>query len=114
MVGVAGQPVALLLVGVLDAVGRPELDDAESDAGVWFGVVTFPSQGDALQAHQAQRRVVPPLVRVAAPGIDQVAAREEQLLELLEAPVGDQDRSLAHGEVVLHGRADIRAWAWLH
>lgn len=54
-----------------------------------------------------ERRVIVPLVRVAAAGIDQVATPEQQLLEALEAPVGDQDRPFAHGARVLPAQLDI-------
>src|SRR5680860_1497572 len=69
--------------------------------------VALAFEGDALRSHQSQGRIVAPLVRVAAAGIDQVVTREEQLLELLEAPVGDQDRLRAHGAPVLQGPPDI-------
>lgn len=97
VVGVGGQPAALLLMSVIDAIGRPQLDDAEGDARVGPSLLALSSQGDALQAHQAQRWVVAPFVGVAPAGVDQVATREEQLLKLLEASVGDQDWTLAHG-----------------
>ena len=60
-----------------------------------------PHSATALEPHQPQRRVVAPLVGDREPTwIDQKPRAEQQLLEVLKSPVGDQDRSPAHGVVV--------------
>jgi hypothetical protein len=84
-------------MGALDVIARPELGNAEGDAGIGCGVVALSPQRHRLQPHQSKRRVLAPLVGVATAGIDQVAAPEQQLLKVFEPPVGDQDRSLTHG-----------------